>query len=217
MIVTEEPAVLTLPEPRSIRPMGLHQSAIIRCVATEYGILKPEWCEELSLADIRTVTDPMAILRMSIGLAWEEYYIPMLPDVEDHPDTVKYDGVYMSMDGLSLSVILTSNDGGKSFKRQWAIVVHEVKATYKSVKTVGLFETKDQLRKNWMWLAQLKTYCIAKKTRFASLHVLFLCGDYKFPIQPQLKKFNFEFTNEELQENWTFLREYATLKLQGEI
>ena len=81
-------------------------------------------------------------------------------------------------------------------------IVHEVKATYKSTRTVG------DLSSQWMWLAQIKAYCKGLDTRHARLHVLFLCGDYTYPIKPVLKVWDIEFTQEEIDANWELLRDY---------
>lgn len=194
---------LFLPPSKTPRSEGTHVSSIIRCIATEAGILKPEWAEELSLVDVRTITDPTAILRISIGLAIEQYYIPEILlhyGVVDHPGEKYYDGVYMTHDGEDESVIITLSEYNLSRKLRRR--VHEVKATYKSTKTVG------DLSSQWMWLAQLKAYCIAIGTRFAVMHCWFLCGDYKFPIKPQRVVWEIEFTQEELDENWTLLADY---------
>ena len=198
MIVTEESVILTLPPSKTPRSPGQHVSGIIRCLATEMGILTPDTAEELSLTDVRTITDPVAILRIRIGLAWEEHYIPSLEDVVDHPGEMFHDGVYMTHDGESISSVYSS----VSLTHSWELVVHEVKATYKSTKTVG------DLSSQWMWLTQMKAYCKAKNTRFAKMHCLFLCGDYKMPIQPVLKIWAIEFTQEEIDMNWTVLKQY---------
>jgi len=190
---------LYLPPPKTPRSVGTHVSSIIRCIATEMGILKPEWAEELSLVDVRSITDPIAILRISIGLAIEQWYIPEILrtyGVIDHPDELLYDGVYMSPDGEDESVIITLQDYLLLTR------VHEVKATYKSTKTVG------DLSKQWMWLAQMKAYCIAKGTRFAVMHCWFLCGDYTYPISPKRVVWEIEFTQEELDDNWNLLADY---------
>jgi hypothetical protein len=202
MIVTPEPVELFLPPPRQVRSKGVHVSSIIRCIATEAGILKPEWVEELSLADVREITDPVAILRISIGLAWEEWYIPTILAIEgviDHPGEMHIDGVYMTHDGESLDVLVTPHGSNKLYQH---VVIHEVKATYKSTNTVG------DLSKEWMWLAQMKAYCLAKRTRFCKMHTLFLCGDYSYPIKPQLKRWSIEFTQKEIDDNWDMLRQY---------
>lgn len=200
MIATEIEAPLWLPEPLVPRSVGVHLSSIIRCIATETGILRPEWAEELSLVDVRSITDPVAILRISIGLAWEQYYIPTIltpsMGVVDHPGEHYVDGIYCTMDGESTDVIITDRQSGL---RQ---IVHEVKATYKSTKTVG------DLGGQWMWLAQVKGYCKAAGTRHAIVHVLFLCGDYIFPIKPILKAWAVEFEQYEIDENWGTLTMY---------
>jgi hypothetical protein len=196
---------LFLPESKTPRSPGIHVSSIIRCIATEMGILKPEWAEELSLADVRKITDPVAILRISIGLAVEQYYIPEILShygVADHPGELFYDGVYMTHDGEDVGVIVTLS--------RPALRVHEIKATYKSTKTVADLNTQ------WMWLAQMKAYCIALGTRFAVLHVFFLCGDYKFPIKPTRQVMEIEFTQEELDNNWKDLSDYKAYRLNLE-
>ena len=49
---------VTLSLPDAERSPGVHISNIIRCIATETGILKPEWAEELSLSDVRRFGTP---------------------------------------------------------------------------------------------------------------------------------------------------------------
>lgn len=205
MKATEQPISLTLPPSKTPRTPGQHVSGIIRCLATETGILKPEWAEELSLLDAREITDPTAILRIRIGLAWEEHYIPNLGDVIDHPGEIEAEGVYMSPDGESVSVIITD-----THDQRWELIIHEVKATYKSMNTVG------DLSGQWMWLSQIKAYCKAKGTLFAMLHVLFLCGDYTYPIKPVLKKWLIEFTQQEVDDNWQLLMDYRQHRMEVE-
>lgn len=214
MQLTEIPIVLTLKPPKTPRSVGIHVSGIIRAIATERGILKPEWAEEISLADVRTITDQTAILRISIGLAWEEHYISTHLEelgVLDHPGELQVDGVYMTHDAESLDditdVIITD-------RRRFEVIVHEIKATYKSVNTVGGLTGQS----NWMWIAQCLAYCKAVGTRFAKLHALFLCGDYTWPIKPKLKCWLIEFTQEEVDTNWDLLHSYMLerLAIEGE-
>ena len=209
MKVTEQPVTLVLPPPDQPRGVGVHLSGIIRCIATEQKILKPEWAEELSLSDVREITDPVAILRINIGLAWEKHYIPMLSDVVDHPGEMRQDGIFMTHDGESVSVIFT--DQPDTLYQ----VCHEVKATYKSTNTVcsPKMEMDIALSANWMWLAQMKGYCKGIGTRFAMLHVLFLCGDYTFPIKPVLRRWLIEFEQEEIDQNWELMVDYMHHRL----
>ncbi len=195
----EIPVNLTLPEPRVPRAKGTHVSGIIRAIAIETGILKAEWAEDKSMADSREIADPVAILRMNIGLAWEEHYISTFLGplgVDNHPDLMCVDGVHMSPDGISMDVIITQR------RKQYHSIIHEIKATYKSVNTVA------NLSKEFMWMSQVKSYCKGSKTRYAQLHVLFLCGDYSFPIKPQLKVWAIEFTQKEIDDNWSLLIDY---------
>lgn len=199
---------ITLPLPLGApRSPGVHLSRIIRGIAQESGILKPEWADDLGLVEVEGEQeawwdglDTASRLRMSIGLAWEQWYIPQLLDVVDHPGEMRVDGIYMTHDGESIDTILTPR-GQKPI-----LALHEVKATYKSTKTVG------DLSGQWMWLAQCKGYCKGLQTLRAYLHVLFLCGNYKYPISPQLIRWQIDFTPDEIEENWQLMTEYLRHK-----
>jgi len=213
VIVTPVTFDLQLPPPDGRSP-GIHQSSIIRNIAIEHGILTPDAVEELSLVDSRDITDPVALGRIGLGIGWERYYIPEVltrhHNVLDHPPEICHEGVYMSRDGESVSVIITSTGP------RMACVVHEVKCTYKSVRTVAgrdyVIATAEELaqaiQRQWMWMAQIKGYCLARKTRFAVLHVLFVCGDYTYPIRPKNMAWQLEFEDIELENNWATLRDY---------
>jgi hypothetical protein len=196
MIATPHDVQLAIPPPSVPRGKGIHVSGIIRSIAIHTGILKPDSVDEPSMADSRIITDPVAILRMTIGLAWEEYYLGVfLKDkVTKHPGEKCVDGIYMSPDGVSREWL--------PYPRVMITRVHEVKATYKSINTVG------DMSGQWLWLTQIKAYCKGMKTLYANLHVLFLCGDYKMPIRPLVREWTLEFTQKEIDENWAMLKEY---------
>lgn len=209
MIVSPpRPGPIYLPPPKTPRSKGVHVSSIIRCIATEARILKPEWAEELSLVDVRTITDRVALLRINIGLAWEEHYIPMLDGVIDHPGEMEVQGVYMTHDGESVDTLVLQPDA--EINGQLVYMCHEVKATYKSTKTVG------DLSSQWMWMAQMKAYCKGLGTRFARLHALFLNGDYQYPLSPQLLLYDIEFAQSEIDDNWELLFTYMQHRLAVE-
>src|SRR4051812_36117248 len=109
IVVEQAPIVL----PQYPRTKGVHLSSIIRAVAVETGALKLELLEDLSLiSEYREITDRVALMRISIGLAWEQYYIPvMLPDCVDHPDEMKVDGIYMNPDGESVTAFVSQKEG----------------------------------------------------------------------------------------------------------
>lgn len=211
------PIDLKLPESRTPRSPGTHVSTLITGIALETGVLDAKWADDFSLTDVRTITDPMGILRISIGLAWEEWYIPQLPDVVDHPGEMCVEGVYMTHDGETIVVILT-HQGPQS-----KIAVVEVKATYKSVKTVAPRlvtndpNDPDDLETQWMWVSQCQAYCKALGTNIAFLHVLFICGDYSYPITPVLLCWRIEFTDEEIDGKWELIRDYRNERLGGEL
>ncbi len=211
MQVREFELPLIIPPPKTPRSVGVHVSGIIRCIATEHGILKSEWAEELSLVDVRVIEDPVAVLRICVGLAWEEWYIPQILgpifDAVDHPREMEVDGIYCTHDAESLSfgpeslsVIITD--------RRMRLAGHEVKATWKSTRTVGDLSTQ------WMWITQMKAYCKCIGTTLFYMHTLFLCGDYTYPIKPILKHWEIEFTQEEIDSNWNDLRDYRDQRIR---
>ena len=208
---------ISLPEPKTPRGKGIHVSSLIRCIATETGILAPQWADDLSLSDVREITDPTAILRINIGLAWEEHYIPMLEGVTDHPGQMQVDGIYMTHDGESVSSILRTGNRstlvpGK--RNDYTLKVHEVKATYKSTKTVGDLNVPNA--STWMWMTQILAYCKGLGTRFAALHILYLCGDYSFPIKPVREVWEIEFTQGEVDQTWELLTDYRDHRVATE-
>lgn len=209
------PTTLNAPISRAPRSEGIHVSAVLRSIAAETGILKLDTAANLSLIEVGgneawwEQLTPVDRLRISIGLAWEEWYIPQLDGVIDHPGEMFVDGIYMTHDGESLDTVLSS---GARVPRDMVVAgmavrhvlcLHEVKATYKSTKTVG------ELLTQWLWLAQTKAYCKALNTLVAYLHVLFLCGDYKYPITPQLKVWRITYTQAEIDENWELITDYV--------
>jgi len=191
------------------RSKGIHVSSVIRNIAIENGILNPEYVESLDLIDASqeqwwTGLPMRAQILIAMGMAWDEWYLPNLGYVVPHPGEMELDGIYLTPDGESLDMIRVER------QNHHVVAIHETKLTSKSTKTVG------DLSSQWMWLCQIKAYCKAAGTRLAFLHVLFLCGDYKFPITPQIgplkdqmTAWRLEFTQEELDENWDIITGYV--------
>ncbi len=202
MTIIEITPTLELPPPKQARSEGVHVSNIIRSIALKVGFLDKKWGDDLSLTDAREITDPKGILRMRIGLAWEEHLIPTLCDVVDHPGEMELQGVYMTHDGESVDRVFTGSRG-------YEVIVHEVKTTYKSSKKAA------DLKSQWMWLTQLKAYCKGLNTRYARIYILFLCGDYTYPIEPEYRVFEIEFTQEEIDSSWNTLVDYMNHRLEG--
>lgn len=199
MITTLVPVTLNPPVGGPPRSEGIHLSKVIRGIAVESRILDPKYAASLALEEVGGETgdwwetlDVSARIRIALGMAWESWYIPNLGTIADHPGEMQLDGIYMTHDGESVDV-LWGND----------FAIHEVKATYKSTKTVGDLSTQ------WMWIQQVKGYCKGKGICVCYLHVLFLCGDYKYPITPQIgpvkgqsTAYRIEFTQAEIDASW---------------
>lgn len=208
VIAVMSPVVLRPPVSSVPRSMGLHQSDIIKAMAIDLGIIDSDVMEDLGLTNVQDAwwasLDDVARLRIAMGLAWEEWYIPQIPEVMDHPGELLLDGVAMSPDGESLDVIITHH-------RTSIIRIHEVKATYKSLKTVG------DLTSQWMWRSQIMGYCKARGTRYAALHVLFVDGDYTWPMRPQARRWDLEFTQDELDADWRLKMDYRTERMGADV
>lgn len=199
MLVELVPTIIPAPKgpPRS---EGVHVSRIIRAIAVENGVLDPKWVDDLSLVEAGNQgwwesLDESTQLRMAMGLAWEEWYLAQLEHVAFHPGEMKVDGIYMTHDGESLDVIVSA-------KSELVLCLHEVKLTYKSLKTIGNLETQ------WMWVAQTKSYCKGLHTLVAYLHVLAVCGDYSYPMKPKKRIFKITYTQPEIDDNWELIVGY---------
>ncbi len=200
MIITEVDIPLKLPISEG-RASGVHQSAVIRSMAVENGELDKKWVGddwEPNLDDGGEITDQSHILRVALGLAWEQWYLPFLADigVVEHPGELELDGIYMNPDGESVDVIITQEN-----KETHQLIIHECKFTYKSERN---YSPDNQ----WMHMRQLLGYCKAKGTRYGMLHVIFACGDYSYPIHPTRKVWLLEFTKEEIDASWAQIKGY---------
>lgn len=194
MIVEPLPVNLLLPRNRAPRTPGIHVSSVIRLLAVRKGHLKIGMTGNLSLMEEVDQEAwwnrlaPIDRLRMSIGLAWEEWYIrEQLPEVVDHPGEMELDNIYMTDDGESLDTVII--EGGTRYKLR----VHEVKATSKSIH---------ELKNEWMWMTQVKCYCKGAQSLDADLHALYIHGNYKYPIQPQIRRWRLTFSQDEIDATW---------------
>lgn len=205
MIATRIPVTVPFP-PSPPRSEGIHLSRVIKNIAVRYKFVTADWLEEVDLVEVQghgaqwwTTLSVDAQLRMSLGLAWEQYYLPLIGGVDHQPGELHLEGVYMTPDGESLNTV---------YSDEMEHAVHECKLTYKSVNTVR------DLEDEWLWKAQIKGYCKGLNCRLAYLHVLFVCGDYGRPIRPMLKVWRIEFTQEELDESWELIRLEIQLRKQ---
>lgn len=208
----------TLLEPTGLpRSVGVHVSNVIRVIGVQNGSLKPEYVESLDLVDREAEgwwesLDETVKIRMSIGMAWEQWYVQtQLPHVVHQPGEMELEGLYMTHDGEALETIITER------KQQMVIALHEVKTTSKSLNTVGQ-EPETAMKTQYLWLAQTKAYCKGLGALLAYVHVLFLCGDYSYPIKQQVRVYRITFTQAEIDDNWevltTYVRHYQQQKAE---
>ncbi len=60
-------------------------------------------------------------------------------------------------------------------------------------------------KKLWKYWVQLKAYCRMAETQQGRLHVCYVNGDYREERGPTYRKWEVEFTQQELHENWRML------------
>jgi hypothetical protein len=173
------------------RPPGAHVSEIIRDI--EDTVNKPGQrppSERLSSEERRRMGNYVAL-----GWAWELIIQPALMEVyfgadENYvrPGPLQLDGIWGTPDGLDMET--------------WA--VEEFKCTWRS-------SGRDIQEDFWPWWVQIKAYCKMLVTRKARLRVFFVNGDYH-ESGPQIKMWEAEFKQLEIEQNWQMLKQHARAK-----
>jgi hypothetical protein len=188
------------PAVRQARSAGLHVSEIIRDVAIRGGLLKVEKVRVGKRVET-WVEDELDGSLLVLGLAWEAWMAGLRKDMVWQPAEQQVDGVYMNLDGLTVDSGAADNGA--------AVVVEEFKATRKSSEVKG--EARN-VAGEWMWIAQIKSYCRAVQTTRARLHVLYVNGNYRFSEEggkPTYMRYELEFTEQELEDSWAVLMRAA--------
>lgn len=198
------------PEDRS---PGLHLSDIIRDIAIRTGVLKikdvidevanlsltPYQIEELARLP-EFAADPnftvAACWRIFCGLAFEEYWAATHPELIFHFGEVSRDGIAGTPDAVWPTWL--DLGGGNTIARPGPEVLCELKFTWKSTNNPN----------NWMYEAQIKSYCKMMGIRRARLTILYVNGAYG-PFEPQVRIIDYEFSDQELNENWTMIVRHA--------
>ena len=115
-----------------------------------------------------------------IGFMWEELLsLAFAERMAERPDELELDGIYLSPDGITDEA------------------VEEYKCTFKSSR-----KTPEDI---WRWMVQTKGYCKACERTKVVFRVLYLMGDYK-GSGPQYKVYEIEFTEMEIEENWSMIQ-----------
>ena len=172
------------------RSGGLHLTDILREIGLKIGVFKAEDLEQdidtLIVAQKASEGGCDHLVRVAVGLAWEDWISRQIPGLSYHPGEIVLDGIAMTPDGI----VWTKN----------STVVHEFKATWKSMRK--------PIAEQWLWWSQLKGYCQGVGTRHGVLDVLWVNGDYR-GSGPQYMAYQVEFSGEELEANWKMVTRYA--------
>ena len=150
---------------------------------------------------------PMELAKLeeygTIGFVWERVLENVLAELTVDSNPSRYlrpgeqqmDGVYMTPDYVD-----TDFAGDETC---W-LGVEEWKVRWCSVNK------GDDLEKNfWKILVQIKAYCRVMVTLRARLRILFIVGNWRDDITPKLRTWELEFTQRELDENWSMLIGHA--------
>jgi len=188
MKIVERPIALDLAQILSRKAMPdrsvgrIHVSEVIRWIDNRVihrGERKPY--DEMSPSEKKRMGS-----YTSMGWLWEDLLENSLAPVFGAAEYIKtgeieLDGIVGTPDGLELS----------------GLTVDEMKATWRSSRRP--IETDF-----WNWLTQVKAYCFMLRLQRVSLRVFFVNGDYR-DSGPQVKQFDIEFTERELQDNWRMI------------
>jgi hypothetical protein len=162
------------------RSPGLHLSTIIRAIEQTIRP-KDEWCTQEELAFFGAG-----------GFMWERVFSMAHRDAVETGDLVRpgefdLDGVAGSPDMIRIS--------------DWTLI--ETKATWRGLRKW------ESLEKNfWSWLVQTKGYCKMIGSNVCEIHCFFVAGDWR-PPAPCVKSIRIEYTDRELEENWSMITKFA--------
>jgi hypothetical protein len=187
--VTERPYTIP-PRDESKRSLGLHLSDILQYERARRGVESDA---------------PKAAMFWEHGLMWEEVI------TKDHGRTrpeliiqeeLFLDGIYLTPDAYNIV----------------EECIEEYKVTWKSMNKLGP-ENADSLtlavnldKHFWMYVAQVKSYCYARKTLKARLAIYYTNGNYLYGENwsgPMPRDLYLEFSNSELRDNWRMIQAIA--------
>lgn len=111
---------------------------------------------------------------------------------------IEHDSILMTPDGLYIP--------------DW--ILEEYKLTWRSMKRAALDSIQSEF---WAWFVQMKGYCLGMGTTTARLFVFFVNGNYS-PMVPRTKRYDIEFTGQELDENWLMIKQHERhMRMQGRL
>lgn len=166
-----------IPMERSGDP-SRHVSAVIRYMCIKLGHFE----DDAMTAEHQT--------RMELGSAFEDVMIAALAARYVENDNRYVQPGELFLDGMIGSPDLLDVDD---------YAIEEIKLTW-------LSSNHDiDSKKLWKYWVQIKAYCRMAETQLGRLHVCYVNGDYRGERGPTYRKWEAEFTKEELQENWRML------------
>lgn len=133
-----------------------------------------------------------------LGFTWEriwefffrQHMISMLPEDDIvTQEELFHDGIYLTPDGVYIP--------------DWTLL--EFKCSWKSSRRTEIEAIEGEM---WEWVTQMKCYCRAIDTTKALLFVFHVNGDYR-PSVPMTRGLEFTFTEEELDDTWTMIKNHA--------
>lgn len=140
-----------------------------------------------------------------IGFLWERILEDKLSEITVGGDPARYSRIgEIVVDGVALTPDYCDWDffGDNSC----VLGLEEWKVAWKSVNAWDNFPMEKNF---WRWLVQKKAYCYAMGTCYARLRAVFIVGDWKQDISPKSRMREFEFTVQELEDNWAMLMRHA--------
>uniref|UniRef100_A0A6M3IJM5 YqaJ viral recombinase domain-containing protein n=1 Tax=viral metagenome TaxID=1070528 RepID=A0A6M3IJM5_9ZZZZ len=128
-------------------------------------------------------------LQFEKGFLWENLLsLAFAEQAAVRPGEVELDGIICSPDGVDFE------PGGE-------MVLEEYKCTMMSC-------SKNPPADVLKWMIQVKGYCYVLGTTRAKMRILYLAGSWNPPV-PEYRVYEFEFTPDELRENWVMVKNYA--------
>lgn len=149
---------------------------------------------------------PEKWLTMEVGFWWEDMLGKVYGErsAAIRPDEVERDGIVGSPDGVGPDPGLTDADGKIIIPPDPNILVlEEYKATWRSVKT-----TPDKV---WKYMTQAMSYCAMMELDVVVFRIAYLFGDWK-GTGPQYKPYRIEFEQDEIDDNWAMIVDFAKEK-----
>jgi hypothetical protein len=166
------------------RAPGVHITDIIDDFMIDIGMKKYK-----SFGDMNEDELYRAKLRMEKGFIWEEALsIAMGTRLGARYEDITCEEVYLNPDGSHL-------DEG---------VIEEYKATKSSMKKFP--------HENLRWMMQVKAYCRATGCRIVIFRIYYQLGDYTGAKEEDYRAHKYEFSDQEIEENWTMLMNHAKMK-----